>query len=316
MLRSRLLVAIFLGVFVPVLAVPPALAAPTAVPGTRVMIDPPPGFVPSARFPGFQRADAGASIMVTELPGSAVEMRKAMTRESLATRGMSLLASQTVMVGGSEALLLNVSQVANGIDFLKWMLVTGDAQYTVTVVGTFPATAAEELGAPVREAVLSAMWDSKAQNDPWAGLLFRISPGARLKFAKRIGNSLLITETSTPGQAGPDEPVYVAATSVSDSTIGDLQEFSERRAVAVAQIRNVRSIRGRAIHLDSLDAYELLADADDAKTGVPVRLYQTIAKDEEGYFIFVGLVSAKRGESIVEEFRHITSTFKRVRAGK
>ncbi|MCK7511417.1 MAG: hypothetical protein MZV70_50120 [Desulfobacterales bacterium] len=64
------------------------------VAGTRVTIEPPAGFSPAEQFPGFLRADIGASIMVTELPGSAAEVREGMTEEGLAARGMVLAGIQ------------------------------------------------------------------------------------------------------------------------------------------------------------------------------------------------------------------------------
>jgi hypothetical protein len=46
--------------------------------------------------------------------------------------------------------------------------------------------------------------------------------------------------------------------------------------------------------LDGLDAYELEADAADARSGTPVRLYQVITADEDGYFILQGVARADR----------------------
>jgi hypothetical protein len=47
---------------------------PVRVPGTRVSLNPPPGFSPAHQFPGFQNGDIQSSIMVTELPGPASAM--------------------------------------------------------------------------------------------------------------------------------------------------------------------------------------------------------------------------------------------------
>src|SRR5262245_50873456 len=159
-----------------------AYAVPVPVPGTRVYLDPPSGFIPAERFPGFQREEKGASIMVTELPGPAATMQKGMTAKLLATRGMTLIRSQTVKVDGNDALLLHVSQSAAGVSFLKWMLVAGDAKQTVMVVGAFPK-AAGELSLPVRRAVLSTTWGAKRQIAPYEGLAFRVDATPALRLA-------------------------------------------------------------------------------------------------------------------------------------
>ena len=116
----------------------PALAKPTPVPGTLVSLEPPPGFTPMDRLPGFEYPARRATIMVSELPGSAVEVRRGMTRENLAARGMTLIASQTVRAAGGSGLLLLVNQRAGGVEFQKWMLVAGDTKRSVMVVGAYP----------------------------------------------------------------------------------------------------------------------------------------------------------------------------------
>src|SRR5262249_45667216 len=129
--------------------------AQTRVLGTAVRMSPPPGFTPSSNFPGFQDSEHGASIMVTEIPGPAADIRGGMTRQGLATKGMTLLESSTVSVSGDEALLLYVSQKANDIELRKWILVGGAAERTFMVVGAFPAAEAD-MSDRIRTAVLSS----------------------------------------------------------------------------------------------------------------------------------------------------------------
>src|SRR5207247_1481179 len=106
------------------------LASTTAdvvhIPGTKVSLEPPKGFVRAARFTGFQQTDLQASIMVTEIPGPMAEVAKGTSKAVLATRGMSLISEQTEKIGGREARVVKVSQKAAGIEFLKWMLLMGD----------------------------------------------------------------------------------------------------------------------------------------------------------------------------------------------
>jgi hypothetical protein len=68
------------------LQVSPVLAQPVRVTGTSVALAPPPGFEPSSRFPGFERADLQSSVMVTEIPGPFAEVTSGLTAAALATR--------------------------------------------------------------------------------------------------------------------------------------------------------------------------------------------------------------------------------------
>lgn len=132
-----------------------ALAEPVRIPGTNVSLQPPAGFERSESFPGFQSAEQQASIMVTQMPAPVAEVMKGMNKETLATRGMTLLSSNPETAGGRDALLLQVAQAAGGAEYLKWMLVTGDPKSTVLVVGTFPKSAGEEVGAAIRTSLLT-----------------------------------------------------------------------------------------------------------------------------------------------------------------
>lgn len=167
------------------LAMKGATAAPVAVPGTKVALEPPPGFTLADRFPGFQRADVNASIVVSEMPAPVAEIQQSMHKENLAKRNIVLLESHMITHAGADALLVKVSQQALGDTYLKWMLVTGDAQTTTLVVGTFRSDTETELSAPLRQAVLSTTLDAARPQDHFEGLLFRIEPSAKLKIAGR-----------------------------------------------------------------------------------------------------------------------------------
>src|SRR5687768_14841330 len=177
------------------LQVSSVVAQPIRVAGTSVALAPPAGFVPSNRFPGFERADLQASLMVTEIPGPVADVSRGMTADGLATRGMTLISSTRRLVDGRQSLLLKVSQPAGGMTVHKWMLVSGDAKATVMIVGTFPKEYEPEIGDAMRESVLTARWAvAGAPPDHFEGLSFRVSPTPSLKIAGRMSNMLMLTE--------------------------------------------------------------------------------------------------------------------------
>jgi hypothetical protein len=290
----------------------PADADTVRVPGTNVSLQPPEGFALAESFPGFQSAEQQASILVTQMPAPVAEVMKGMNKETLATRGMTLLSSSAETVGGREALLLQVAQAAGGAEYLKWMLVTGDPKTTVMIVGTFPKSAGDAVGAAIRKSVLTASLASGSPGDPFEGLLFRITPTPGLKIAGRVSNLLLLTESGSTGPLGPGEPIYIVGSSIGPGGGGDLKTFSEARAKKTEQIRDLQNVSGRGITIDGIAAWELLADAKDVKSGTPVRLYQVIAPDGGGYFIVQALVGADRAAAMLPEFRKVTGSFRRM----
>lgn len=288
-----------------------AVADPVRVPGTNVSLQPPDGFAPSENFPGFQSTEQQASIMVTQMPAPVAEVLKGMNRETLATRGMTLLSSSDEKVGGREARLLQVAQAAGGAEYLKWMLVTGDPKTTVMIVGTFPKSAGQVVDAAIRKSVLTTSLASGNPGDPFEGLAFRITPTQGLKIATRMSNMLVLTESGGPGPLGPGEPLYIVGSSIGPGGGGDLKAFSEARAKQTEQIQGLEDVSGREITLGGLAAYELLADAKDVKSGTPIRLYQVIAPNDGGYFIVQALVGADRAAEMLPEFRRVTESFRR-----
>ena len=300
-MRALLVVAFMFG---------PAVVLPAPIPGTRVELQPPEGFTPSRRFPGFEHPAQGASIMVNEIPAGYAELRAGFTREGLASRGMQLIEMKDVAVAGAPALLFHVTQQAAGIDFRKWMLLARRGNESVLVVGTFPRTAPAPFGEAVRLAVLSTS-TTTGQTDPMADLPFHVDAGSRLKLAQRMGNMLVLTRSGSMARTSAEEPLYVIGPSVGRVPIDDLQRFAEERARQTVEISGLRGIQGRNLKVDGLEAYEIVADANDLRSGLPLRFYQVVAPDPGGYVISQGLVGTDIAAEYLPEFRRLTESFRR-----
>jgi len=288
-----------------------ARAEPVRVPGTSVVLDPPSGFLAAENFPGFQLASRGASIMVTETPGPASEVQKGMTPKGLASRGMTLLESQPVCIAGQEALLLHASQSDRGSEFLKWMLVGGDARRTVMIVGTFPKSEAD-LSAPVRKSILTSSWSEKQRGDLFEGLAFRVDPSPKLKLADRIGNELIFSETGKTGPSESSQATLVVGGSINEVVIENVEAFAKARAAKTEHLGSLRNLIGRPMRVDGLPGYELIGVGADEKSGRDVRLYQLVLVDSTTYYLAQGFMGAKRDPRFVREFRRVTSTFRRI----
>jgi len=290
----------------------PSFAQSVRVVGTNVTLAPPEGFVIARQYPGFERAEAQASIMVTELPVAATEMIRSMTGPALSTKGMTLIAARDTAIADGPARLLHVRQVAAGGTVRKWIVIAGDSKATAMIVGTFPEAASPEIGEAIRRSVLSASWRSAAAPpSPFEGLPFRLTPTGTLKLARRVSNMLMFTESGTTGSPGSTEALYIAGHSIAQGQITDARAFAESRAKQTTLLKGVTAFTGRAIRVDEADAYELEADAVDSRSGRPMRLYQVVILDETGYFILQGISRADRSGEIVPEFRKLTASFRK-----
>jgi hypothetical protein len=288
-------------------------AQPQNVAGARVTLQPPPGFTPAVRFPGFEHAASGSSILVTEVPGEAfAEMRDAFTARNLAARGMTLRTSETVRIDGYEGVLLAVSQEAHGIAFDKWVVAFGSDSATVAVTATYPAAAAAELGESLRQAVLSARMRG-GPLDPFEGLTFRVAESARLKVAKRLVNMLILTETGDLSQGPSGAPFLIVGSSLVPGAMDDVEAFSGRRIGQTESIVGLGNLTGAPVTIDGIEGYELLADARDDASARPLRIYQVILPEGSHYLIIQGITGADRAAEMIPEFRAVARSLRRNR---
>jgi len=152
----------------------------------------------------------------------------------------------------------------------------------------------------------------------YEGLSFRIDPTPKLRAAGRLSNMLVFTETGSmePSDGSSKQGVMVFGSSLSEADIGDVEAFARARAPKTEKVRLERIVSGRAVTVDGLPGYELLADAKGVKDGSPVRMYQVVLADAKTYYIGQGFVHPDRGDEVVEQFRQITGSFRRLHPPK
>lgn len=291
----------------------PGQAGP--VPGTPVSLDPPTGFEPTTNFPGFADRESGASIMVSQFPAPIAEFSKGFTTERLATRQIKVLSRETVQVAGRSATLLKLSQIGDGLEVYKWALLSGDAKSTTLVLGTWLKAdgPVQPLDAPLRKALLSTTWSNRAI-DPFEGLSFRVTPTDRLKVASSVGGALLLTSSGTIAPDKKGDPLLIVAPSFRTVIVGNLREFSEKRAAQIAQVTQLRNLTGKSLTIDGLEAYELVADAVDATNPKQrLKIYQLLMQTpgKDGYFLTQGLMKTEQSTEFLPIIRQVSQSFKR-----
>ncbi|MCP3136444.1 hypothetical protein [Pyxidicoccus xibeiensis] len=318
-LPSRLLLALKFLLACGLLHIPPALArqpsqrkaSPTQVKGTRVSLTPPEGFTEATRFSGFQQEETGASLMVTELPGPYTEVTTGFTAEGLTSRGMKLLSKKQVKVNGHKGLLLHVAQSASGVDFLKWLVVLGDASATLVVTATYREEDTKALGRPMQAAVLSTRWDRDAAPTA-APALFTLKETPGLKEAQRLQGAIIYTRDGTlPGKPG-DEPFLIVAPSLGATAASeDVEAFSLARLKQTAAAEALTVESGAPLTVDGLTGHELVASAKDPATGRDFTLYQVMLVDAQGYYLLQGRVGGADRATYLGHFKTAARAFQR-----
>ncbi len=283
----------------------PVLAEPINIPGTQVQLEAPAGFALSERFPGLHHPPSGSSILVTVLSAPYEEMVRGFTEDNLATRDMTLLSNQDVTISGYAAQLLAVTQTVNGVTFKKWMGVLGDAERSVLVMGTYPASFAERLSEPVRSSVLSATWMQNDNVGLFDGLSFSIEETDRLKVSERVQNMLMLTRPEARGTVPAAEPILIVGPAHSEVRIENLEGFAKERVKKTANITSLHDIEGTETTISGYPGYEITAKAADNGTGAPMAVYQLLVVVDASYYIAQGLIGADRVAEYLPQFRKI-----------
>lgn len=284
----------------------------TAIPGTRVAIAVPTGFVVAKRFPGLVSPEASASVMVSETPQPLDQVRAAMTPEALAPREAELQGSEEVTVDGRRSWLYRISaSVAPEREIIRWILVTGEGDSSAVIYATAPRSLAKQLEPTLREALLSVTWDADRVLGPWDGLGFRVDEGETLELSDRLPHMVALTKGGHRGALAPDEPLFLAGSSAAEAVISDLADFARRQLQITAELADIEVLTEVSLELDGLPAHEIVASAIDKRTGTPLRIYQMLVVEGVEYFLLQGLVGASHAEAFVAEFGSIARSFRR-----
>ena len=290
--------------------------AAVAVKGTRVTLEPPAGFAVADRFPGFMSEETGASVMITELPAPFAEASKGFNAAGFKTQGMTLLSEEKSSFGELQGALYSASQAAQGIEFLKWLAIFGDAANTYIVTAAFPKVHAEELSEKLKAAVRSAKV-SGAAVDPMDAVTFRVTPAGSMKLAKVVGNMLLFTENGIFPARGIETPLFIAGASITQSmSVPDQRLFAETRLRQVKALKEITPKETNPFEVAGLKGFESKADALDAGTSAKAVLYQVIVYDTDGYFLMQGIAAEASRDLVMPVFKEMARSFTQVKKAK
>jgi hypothetical protein len=285
-----------------------------SIPGTKVSLKPPAGFIPASQFPGFVLEDHLSSIMITEAPGPFKKISAGFSDPSaLKKKGISVLSTQQVKLAGQAGLLVYAAQHAFGTDILKWILIFGDEKESVLIVAAFPKEFEKKLSAEMKTSIFTASWDRAKNVSPTEGLNFTISEKTGLKFAKRVSNSLLFNKSGVIPSKSTDDPLFIVGQSISKFEIDadDTEEFSRSRILQNDSVTEIEIEYSKKMTIDNLNGYEILARGKDVKSGQMMTIYQIMLFESQSYYLMVGLVTENQRQAYLTVFKEMAESFKR-----
>ncbi len=284
-----------------------------ALPGSRLAIVPPEGFVPSEYFAGFENPELGASILFGEMPPVAyAQLRSGFSPEALAARGLTMQSFEELDGTPFQGILITAEQTAADVLYRKWVVVIADPDLTGIVTFTVPEAAIEQLGeATIRASALS-LRTVKASVDPVEALSFRPIETERFRIANaQAGNTVLYTETPAPKEG--EKVIFVISASFQHMPTASLWDYSDALINSIEAVEVVETEQDKLIKVDDLSGYETVSRCQYRDSGQPCALFHIVALDEQRYFRFLGIVPGEDIGSYLSEFRTLTAGFKRKR---
>lgn len=290
-----------------------SFAEAESVAGTRVTIEKPPGFEKATTFSGFQRSDVAASIMITEIPAPFRAATAGFDEKKMAERGMKLLSKVDRKVANYDGMLVELTQSAQGIAFHKWILAFGDDAFTQLVSATCPETEANQLGAAMKQAVLTTSFDaSKSPLQP-KDLNFEVTEVPGLKLATLVQNAMIFNTTGQlPKQKLEYTPVsFVAAQSISTGKmeIKDKLKFAQERLLVSPELNGVQILTETDVKVANLPGREILATAK-SKSNEELFVYQVMLFPSDGYYLMRAECLISQRKEYEPIFKSLARTFK------
>ncbi len=283
-------------------------------PEVGLAIPQPIGFEKSTSFYGFEQSSTASSVLLTVIPGPFTEVTKGLNKKGLATKGIALLSRQAIKIKNQPGFLLHVAQSAAGQKFLKWIVVFGDEQKTNIVTATFLSKNSAKLSEPLKKIVLAVSPNSQPTSTGVSSLPFRIEAVAGLTLVRKVagvGKIAAFTKDGNIPTASPADPIFIVAPSLGTVPVGDQQTFATRRLSNYPQT-SISAIQStKEIMIDNLPAWEIVADGQDQKTKMPLKIYQVMLFPKQGgYIVMTGIVGNKQAETYLPKFQAMALTYK------
>jgi hypothetical protein len=282
-------------------------------PEVGLAIPQPIGFTKAASFYGFEQATTNSSVMLSKIPGPFAAVTEGFTKSTLATTGIDLISKQSIKIDNQSGFLLNVSQSAYGQKFLKWIVVFGNDRETNVITATFPINN-PQLSENLKKVVLAVV-PIKIAAPVVSSLPFTVTAVeglARVKNVAAFGKAAAFTKDGNiPSSSVVTDPLLIITQSLGAVPVGDRKSFAQQRLSGYPQIEIETITATNEVTIDNLPGWEIIANARDLKTKLPLKIYQVVLFSKSGgYIVTIGIVGDKQSDLYLPKFKAIAQSYR------
>ena len=296
------------------LAAAPALAGEGVVypPGSRIGLVPPDDMIVAKGLTGFRSPRSGAAILTVEMPADAyVGLASGFSPEALKAQGFTLRDRDAPKVGNAAAIQVTGEQAEGGKAIPKSVLLAWDASMTALVIGQLPPGASPEDVAKVEAALKTVSFrPALTLDEQIAALPFDVANRAGFRIIRTMaGNAMLLTDGPADAIREASQPMLILAESfTAPPPAASRDAFARQALVSNTFLRDATVERSQGFRQRGSDWHEIVAKAQDAASGVPVTVMQTIRFEPDGYVRAVGIVRTEQRDDVLPRFRQIVDS--------
>ena len=294
-------IAFFLLLTVSLGPVPAAAADPIFPVGSRMGFVPPPGFVASKRFPGFENPDSRSSIVMATLPPQAyANLEASMATEALKKQGITEDKRETLTLASGKAVLVMGNEQENGQKFRKWILLAQLPEGVALIAVLVPESAVKMYSDDVIRASLSslAVRATVPLDEQIALVPFKLTDLSGLRPVRALGNTgVVLTDGVKDTPTLSDQPMFaVIIGQGAPEQATDRANFARNLFAGLGDVKDLHFINGSGDMLrlggGTLVTHELQAEAKEAFSDTPMKLVQWVRFGSGMFIRMLGIARA------------------------
>ena len=287
-------------------------AEPMFPPASSIGLAPPPGFVVSSNFLGFEHGEKQATILMAELPGYAFETIEKEVAAELKKDQTGAATRTDVTVKDGRGFVLFAKPTSPQGTVLKWTMVASLPKATAIVTVLIPE-AVQDVASDqaVRDSLASLAVRAVPLDEQLSVLPFALNQLAGFRLVRvQPGAAAMLTDGPSDGIEAAEQPLLLIsiANAPTHPQPAERDGFARRLLGDVPGLKDVRVTRSEPMRVAGQQGHEIQVEAKDAKTDKELNAVQWL---RFGSGTLMRVVGIARKDGWPETFRR----FREVRDG-
>jgi hypothetical protein len=271
-----------------------AVQEPVFPPGSRIGLVPPAGLKVNPAIRGFDDKINEAAIITFEMPPKAFgEVENSMTPEALKKQGLTLEKREELTLKDGKAVLLVGPQDAQGVKIRKWILIAALPDMTALLTVQVPEAARDLYPDDAIKAALStvSLRATIPVEEQLSLLPYRFDDLAGFRIVRVLGGNLaLLTDGPQDGLEAIEQPhILVTIGAGGPQDLSSRQNFARNQLMGISGFKDIKFVNAEMLRLNGQQIHEIVADANDVKSGADLKLVQWIRFGNTAYVQIVAI---------------------------